>query len=75
MKTFISSFQSQIEYEMTFGQSLSDWRPLIKVDKSPICEFLNGTKNNPGIKWILSLAADSIPKGVLHPCPYFVKLI
>lgn len=35
-----------------------------------LCVYLNGT-DNPGMKWYLDFFSSRLPKGVLHPCPYF----
>lgn len=59
---------------MNFGHSINDFRPLFRVDKTSICGFLNGTNDNPGIKWIMTLADEAIPAGILHPCPYYVNI-
>jgi hypothetical protein len=39
-----------------------------------ICEFLNGTNNNPVAKVLIDLFKNSLPKGILHPCPMLVSL-
>jgi hypothetical protein len=35
-----------------------------------VCEFLNGTDNNPLMIWTMEAVADSFPKGLIHSCPY-----
>lgn len=50
-----------------------EYRTLLIIDKSPICEFLNGTENNPGIKWLMDMAKETIPDGIIHQCPYLVN--
>lgn len=36
-----------------------------------VCRFMNGTQNNLLAELILKLAGDSIPKHIIHPCPYY----
>lgn len=36
-----------------------------------ICKFMNGTDNkNPFMWWILNMIEKTIPKRLLHACPY-----
>ena len=38
------------------------------------CSFLNGTDKNLVATWIVDSIKDTVPKGVLHPCPYYGHL-
>ena len=37
----------------------------------PMCSFFNGTDKNLVATWIVDSIKDSLPEGLLHPCPYF----
>lgn len=43
------------------------------MNKIEGCSFLNGTADNVILKWILGLIKDSLPQGLIHPCPYSVN--
>lgn len=36
-----------------------------------VCRVLNSTENNVMTKWLIGLFEDSLPKNLIHPCPYF----
>lgn len=38
------------------------------------CGFLNGTDQNVLAKWIIDSIAETLPFGLLHPCPYFGEI-
>lgn len=35
------------------------------------CSFLNGTDKNPIGKFMLDQVSETLPKELIHPCPYF----
>lgn len=47
--------------------------PLIDV-KANLCGFLNGTDNNLAVKWVTDMISKTIPKDLLHPCPYIGEI-
>lgn len=49
------------------------YRKVINTGNVSICLLLNGTGNNPMIKFLLS-TLDSIVVKNLHPCPYIVSM-
>lgn len=59
---------------MSFSSTSRNFRPLINIESAPMCEFLNGTKTNAAIKWLIGMIEKKIPKGIIHPCPYFVNI-
>lgn len=62
----------QMHFEMSYSSPPYPYRSLIKIENAQVCELLNGTRNNPAIKWIFELAKETIPNEDLHSCPYFV---
>lgn len=35
------------------------------------CSFVTGVNNKLVIKWLLDIYAETLPRGILHRCPYF----
>jgi hypothetical protein len=35
---------------------------------------MNGTDNNPIMKWIVDSISEKLPKDFIHPCPYVGRL-
>lgn len=43
-----------------------------------LCGYLNGTDSlNPIMKWAYNMMEQSLPKEIIHPCPYYgiIKLM
>lgn len=59
--------------ELSYNTVPKNYRSLTSVENGEICDFLNGTKKNSAFKWVVDLARSSLPKGVLHACPYYVR--
>jgi hypothetical protein len=36
---------------------------------------MNGTDSNLVLKWILDLIKESVPKNIIHPCPYYGEFV
>lgn len=47
--------------------------PLIDV-KANLCGFLNGTEKNVATKWLTDMISKTMPKNLLHSCPYIGEI-
>jgi Protein of unknown function (DUF1091) len=56
--------------EIKHGGGITPYYNTIINSTVEVCEFLNGTQNNPLMVWTFAAMEDSLPKGFIHPCPY-----
>jgi hypothetical protein len=66
-------YEAFVALEVSYKTTTSpNYRTLIN-STIDVCGFLNGTNNNPLVKWFFSVIRESLPKNFLHPCPYIVS--
>jgi hypothetical protein len=56
--------------ETKYGSGLTPYYNTIINSTVDMCKFFNGTGNNLIAKWIIDAVSDSLPEGLLHPCPF-----
>jgi hypothetical protein len=56
--------------EVKHGSGITPYYTTIINSTFELCKFLNGTDPNPVAKLIVDAVSLTVPKGVLHPCPF-----
>jgi hypothetical protein len=63
----------QMDFNLGLRSVTVNYRTLIE-SKVDICRYLNGSDPNPLTKWLVDLIWQQMPRSLLHPCPYFVRI-
>jgi len=63
---YLKQGQNELYYEHT---KKGNPRTLINAT-AEVCKFLNGTKSEPIVKWVIDLVGPYMPRGLVHNCPY-----
>jgi Protein of unknown function (DUF1091) len=60
----------QARFDLQYRDITPYYIPVINVTLN-VCEFLEGSASNVATRWFFDFATSSLPKNVLHPCPYY----
>jgi len=64
----------QIHFELSYKKITNYYRSIINVRDIEICYFLNNMDSNVFLKMFFDMVEKSLPKGILHSCPYSDEL-
>lgn len=63
-----------MSYEMNIQGVDDRFRQVVRIDDVKFCEFMNGTKKNTLVQWLIDMTGKSLKRS-LHPCPYVVRIL
>jgi Protein of unknown function (DUF1091) len=68
---FMTHFENftQMHLEFKHGGGITPYYNTIINATLNFCEYLNGTKSNPVIKFVLDAMEGRLPNTMIHPCP------
>ena len=72
--SFFSKSIFQINSQVHHGNGITPFFNTIINATTDICQFLGGDKSNIMVSMILDTVAKTLPKGVVHSCPYSGQL-
>lgn len=58
--------------DVSYKTTTNSYRSVIN-STIDLCGYMNGTNSNPLAKYAMDMARNSVPPGLIHPCPYSVS--
>lgn len=66
----ILSMILKMSLDIQYGEGITPYYSTIINTTVSLCQFLDGSKSNVFLDWILSIIGETLPKNFIHPCPY-----